>query len=87
MTDRERIIQVFKDQIKLCGPDPEKDRWWVTMTADDSKMIVKWLSEKEIVEPFHKCIGNEFSLIEDSYYDYCPYCGKPIFWKDRQIKK
>ena len=39
MTDKERIIQVITDQIALCGPDPEKDRWWVTFTADDAKMI------------------------------------------------
>lgn len=41
MTDKERVIQVFKDQLKLCG----QDRWWVTMTADDSKRIVDWLEE------------------------------------------
>ena len=38
------------------------------------------LEEQEAVEPFHKCIGKNFSLIEDSHYDYCPYCGKPITW-------
>jgi hypothetical protein len=37
--------------------------------------VISLLQEQEAVEPFHKCIGNEFSLIEDSHFDFCPYCG------------
>ena len=36
------------------------------------------LKEQEAVEPFHRCIGNSHTLIEDSGFNYCPYCGKPI---------
>jgi hypothetical protein len=57
------------------------------MPRDDYKGIMSYiddalalLKEQEAVEPFHKCIGNEFSLIEDSHFDYCPYCGKPVTW-------
>ena len=42
------------------------------------------LKEQEAVEPFHKCIGKNFSLVEDSHYDYCPYCGKPITWAKQE---
>ena len=41
------------------------------------------LKEQEAVEPFHKCVGKEYTLIEDSHFDYCPYCGKPITWEGR----
>ena len=41
------------------------------------------LKEQEAVEPFHRCIGEEHMLIEDSHFDYCPYCGKPILWEGR----
>ena len=49
-------------------------------TIDEAVALLK---EQDAVEPFHKCIGNEFSrianeLIEDAHYDYCPYCGIPI---------
>ena len=44
----------------------------------------KLLKEQEAVEPFHKCIGKDFSLIEDSHFDYCPYCGKPITWAKQE---
>lgn len=47
MNDRERIVQVLKDQIALCGPDPERDRWWVTFTADDARRILEILSRQE----------------------------------------
>jgi hypothetical protein len=42
------------------------------------------LLKQEAVEPFHKCIGKDFSLIEDSHFDYCPYCGKPITWAKQE---
>ena len=41
------------------------------------------LKEQKAVEPFHKCIGKDFILIEDSHFDYCPYCGNPILWEGR----
>ena len=47
MNDRERIVQVLKDQIALCGPDPERDRWWVTFTADDARRILEILNKQE----------------------------------------
>lgn len=42
------------------------------------------LKEQEPVEPFHRCINSEFSLVEDSHFDYCPYCGKPITWAKQE---
>lgn len=48
------------------------------------KGILALLKEQEAVEPFHKCIGKDFSLIEDSHFDYCPYCGKPITWAKQE---
>ena len=59
----------------------------VKQLIDDTPTI-ELLKEQEAVKPFHKCIGNEFSLIaseliEDAHYDYCPYCGKPITWEGR----
>ena len=38
------------------------------------------LKEQEAVEPFHKCIDKNFTLINDSHFNYCPYCGKPVTW-------
>ena len=54
MNDRERIVQVLKDQIALCGPDPERDRWWVTFTADDARRILEILNRLEQAEPERK---------------------------------
>ena len=42
---------------------------------DDFHVLLK---EQEAVEPFHKCIGESYTLIEDSGFVFCPYCGKPI---------
>lgn len=38
--------------------------------------------KQQCVKPFHRCNGSEYTLIEDSHFDFCPYCGKPIDWKD-----
>ena len=38
--------------------------------------------EQQCVKPFHKCNGSEYTLIEDSHFDFCPYCGKPIDWNE-----
>ena len=46
--------------------------------VSDKKATIK---RKEDVKPFHKCIGGEYTLIEDSGFDYCPYCGKKVFWE------
>ena len=61
------------------------------MPRDDYKGIMEYiddalalLKKQEAVEPFHKCIGKDFSLIEDSHFDYCPYCGKPITWAKQE---
>lgn len=43
--DKDRIIQVLKDQIALCGDDPEKERYSVTFTKDDAKLILKSLQD------------------------------------------
>ena len=74
MLDREIVIKGIQEcdlNGGLIGNCPYKD-------------ILALLKEQEAVEPFHKCIGNEFSLIEDSHFDYCPYCGKPISWAKQE---
>lgn len=79
--DREKVIKTFKDRISDCsmiGYGFDVVINW--KLADDILVLLK---EQEAVEPFHRCIGKEFSLIEDSYFDYCPYCGKPITWEGR----
>lgn len=43
--DKDRIIQVLKDQIALCGDNPEKERYWVTFTKDDANLILKYIQE------------------------------------------
>ena len=45
------------------------------------RSAVGMLKEQKTVEPFHLCVGNSFSLVEDSHFDYCPYCGKSIAWE------
>lgn len=45
--ERERIIQVIKDQLALCGTNPETDRYWVTFTADDARLILELLKNKK----------------------------------------
>lgn len=45
--------------------------------------IVEQDNKETYVEPFHKCNGkNANTLIENSHYDFCPYCGKPINWEN-----
>lgn len=60
-------------------------KWGENDVRDFSQSRPEWCSmkEQEAVEPFHKCTGKEYTLIEDSHFDYCPYCGKPITWEGR----
>ena len=88
MADREKVIYDIErcichvpDACRDCShyqDDPELD-CMEKLFAD----ALALLKEQEAVEPFHKCIGKHFSLIEDRNYDYCPYCGKPILWEGR----
>ena len=70
MTERKVPVQSLIDHIKTAI---DVDPWAKEMVED-------LLKEQEAVEPFHKCINKDFTLIEDSHFDYCPYCGKPIAW-------
>lgn len=53
MGNRKRIIQSLKDQIALCGSDPETEQTWVTertwviFTADDARRILKMLKKRK----------------------------------------
>ena len=29
-------------------------------------------------KPFHKCLGEYYSLVDNPSYSYCPYCGKKV---------
>lgn len=74
------------DAVALLKEQQEQIDKLIEENASNAEMaegLKELLKEQEAVEPFHKCIGNEFSLIEDSHYDYCPYCGKPITWEGR----
>lgn len=47
MGNRKRIIHGLKDQIALCGSDPETERTWVTFTANDARRILKMLKKRK----------------------------------------
>ena len=80
-TDEE--IRIFAhDALVLLTEHERKDRMFHAL-EDDWKRLKELRKEHEAVEPFHKCTGNEYTLIEDSHFDYCPYCGKPITWEGR----
>ena len=57
--------------------------WGENDVKDFSQSRPEWcpMKEEEEIKPFHKCIGKEYTLIEDSGFDYCPYCGKKVFWE------
>ena len=89
MTDKKQVI--FDIERCICHvPDACRDcskykgvdglRCMEELMADAYTL----LKEQEAVEPFHKCIGKSFSLIQDSNYNYCPYCGKPITWEKQE---
>ena len=77
--DREKVIRIIDELIFEAQKEP-------TWKAKNALRCLKkeLLKEQEAVEPFHKCIGKDFSLIEDSHFDYCPYCGKPITWAKQE---
>ena len=80
MTDREKVIKEYEDYVNS----------YISLTTSHDyefemhKAVLALLKEQEAVEPFHRCIGKDFSLIEDSHFDYCPYCGKRITWAKQE---
>ena len=81
--DRENVIKLLSDcRIKSCAMG--LNGAFFTVEVIDS--IITLLKEQDAVEPFHRCIGKDFSiiLIEDSHFDYCPYCGRPITWAKQE---
>jgi len=40
-----RIVQVLKDQIRLCR-SKDSDKWWVSITPDDATMLLKMLEQR-----------------------------------------
>lgn len=43
----------------------------------DALELLKKQSEE--VKPFHKCVlSDSYTMIEDSHFDYCPYCGRKV---------
>ena len=78
--DDDKLNDTIKGLEKLIADD------WIWKHADcyaslcsDALELLK--ESAEDVKPFHKCIGNEYTLIEESHFDYCPYCGKKVFWE------
>ena len=84
MPDREKAITGLEKLRKDLGYGLP-DRSNVVMRYLDSLTdAISLLKEQDVVEPFHKCIGKSFSLIQDSNYNYCPYCGKSITWEKQE---
>ena len=84
MPDIDKVIkglETCKSTDKTCSDCPYNGEVCTTSLCDD---VLSLLKEQGAVEPFHRCIGKEFSLIEDSHFDYCPYCGKPITWAKQE---
>ena len=77
----DETIAMLKEQEKPNGKCVNECECWDSAYERGKQDTLK---EQEAVEPFHKCIGKEFSLIEDSHFDYCPYCGKPITWAKQE---
>ena len=80
--DREKVIK--DNAIRGLQSAIEISGALVHLRKEHAKAILALLKEQEAVEPFHRCIGKDFSLIEDSHFDYCPYCGKPITWAKQE---
>ena len=92
MADREKVIKGLEILMNGCeyihcddccfyiSTKPTRCGLREEQIQEDALALLK---EQDAVEPFHKCIGKHFSLIEDRNYDYCPYCGKPILWEGR----
>lgn len=74
--DKEKVIRIIDELIF----EAQKEPIW---KSENALRCVKkeLLKEHDAVSPWHKCQGKEFTLIEDSHFEYCPYCGKPINWK------
>ena len=82
MPDRENVIK--DNAIRGLQSAIEISGALVHLRKEHAKAILELLKEHDAVEPFHRCIGKDLSLIEDSHFDYCPYCGKPITWAKQE---
>lgn len=77
---------LLADALALLKEQQEQIDKLIEENASNAEMaegLKELLKEQEAVEPFHRCIGKEYTLIEDSHFDYCPYCGKHITWEGR----
>ena len=82
MPDREKYIEVLSKTAKKVKEFNEDAPIKISLECIED--ILELLKEQEAVEPFHRCIGKDFSLVEDSHFNYCPYCGKPITWAKQE---
>ena len=80
MTERESLIKGLHELRRYL-----EDKEWSDECAEPHVETAiraeRFLKEQEPVKPWHKCTGEEFTLIEDSYFDYCPYCGRKLNWE------
>ena len=67
---------------------PRDDYNGIMEYIDDAITLLK---EQGAVEPFHRCIGKDFSLIDNTHYDYCHYwriayrigkAGRSVKWNE-----
>lgn len=80
MNSWKKIVNELRFQ--LDSKEVKDQHYPVQLSASDANAILAMLTEQDAVKPFHKCIDKAFTLIEDSHFDYYPYCGKVIKWND-----
>ena len=68
---------VIEDRV-IEYPSPQ----WCPIKPIKSEDALTPLRNQETVEPFHKCSGfnNEYELIADERFNFCPYCGRKVKW-------
>ena len=81
MPDREKIIvRTLENKLTKAQLNNIHE---VFMTTDVLMEIISVIKEQNgEVKPFHKCVlSDSYTMIEDSHFDYCPYCGKKVNWE------
>ena len=80
MSDKKKVIKGLEEACKVIEDYiPSRYGGKARMACRDA---IDLLQEQETVEPFHKCSGfsNEYELIADERFNFCPYCGRKVKW-------
>ena len=70
------IEEILNELIKEAKDNPD---WKAIQALKCAKKELK--KGQGQIKPWHKCCGNEYSLVEDSTYNFCPFCGKRVNWE------